>query len=189
MQHDIFQVMARRRSARRFGSGVVSAQDLEQVVTAGLQAPSGHNDQSVYLVAVRQESLIQTLSDRAKAGMREAPLPWMVELGQNPDFHIYYHAPVVILVTAFKGAVAPHADACAAIQNMLLAAEGLDLAACWIGFARFAFDGHADMGHLLRIPEGHEVQYGVALGPRAEGWNPLPPPRKRPSSWHLVEED
>jgi nitroreductase len=49
------------------------------------------------------------------------------------------------------------------VQNMLLAAESMDIGSCWIGFAKFHFLNEENM-EKFEIPEGHEVYFGVSLG-------------------------
>ncbi len=117
--------------------------------------------------------------------MRKIPIPWIQELGGNDAYDMFYGAPAVILVAARPEAVSPLADACAAIQNMLLAAESLGLGSCWIGFAKFYF---TVPGRLERagIPEGYEVQYGVALGYRPDGLVLRPPARKRQPGYAVI---
>jgi nitroreductase len=51
----------------------------------------------------------------------------------------------------------------AAIENMLLAAESLDIGSCWIGLARYYFT-LADEVAKLKLPEGYEPCYAVTLG-------------------------
>ena len=95
------------------------------------------------------------------------------------------HAPTVVIVASRRNAVSPLADACAAIQNMLLAAESLSLGSCWIGFVRYHFQNPAAYARL-GIPEGYEVQYGVALGFRPDGPAPKPPVPKPETRWRII---
>ena len=53
----------------------------------------------------------------------------------NPDFHLFYHAPVVIFVFAHPSALTPSEDASLAVENMFLYARSLGIGSCWIGFA------------------------------------------------------
>ena len=58
---------------------------------------------------------------------------------QTENLHIFPKAPTVIIVSARKDAVTPIPDCSAAVQNMLLSAESMDIESCWIGFAKFHF--------------------------------------------------
>ena len=147
------------------------------MLDAGLAAPSGHNERSCWFTVVRNADRIREISDGGKEAMRMIPLSWIAELGNNPNFHIFHTAPTVIIVSARKDAVSPLPDACAAIENMLIAAESLGLGACWIGFAKFYFSS-PERDRKFGIPEGYEVHYGVALGNKPDGPIPDPPERK-----------
>jgi nitroreductase len=118
--------------------------------------------------------------------MRKAPFDWMVAMGSNAALHIYYETPTVIVVAGRMDAISPLVDVCAAIENMLIAAESLGIGACWIGFTKFFFNG-PDSYRKLGIPEGYEVQYGVALGYRPAGPAAKPPARKRERYYHVIK--
>jgi nitroreductase len=61
------------------------------------------------------------------------------------------------------------------VQNILLAAESMDIGSCWIGFVRFYFI-KLENKKKLKIPEDHEVHFGVSLGYKV-GENPRTPER------------
>jgi len=84
-------------------------------------------------------------------------------MGTNEKFHLFYGAPVVIVVSMRRDALSPLVDCSAAIENMLIAAESLDLGTCWIGLARYYFT-RKEARARLKIPAGYEPCYAVALG-------------------------
>jgi nitroreductase len=184
--NEVLKTIARRRSIRQFGPGQIDDADLHAILEAGLQAPSGHNDQSWYFAVIQDEKLIKELSDGSKLGMQKSPLPWMVKLGQNENVHIYHHAPTIIIVAAKKDAITPVPDVCAAIENMLLAATSLGLGSCWIGFTKYNFTS-PEKERQIGIPEGYEVQYGVALGNLPAGYQPSPPERKYEQYYRIIK--
>ncbi|MBP7460922.1 MAG: nitroreductase family protein [Candidatus Delongbacteria bacterium] len=183
--NDVLRTIAARRSIRRYEPTQIQPQTLQAILEAGLQAPSGHNDQSWYLVAIQNPELIDQISLGCKQAMSQIPIDWIAELGRNEAFHVFYHAPTIILVAARKDAVSPLADACACIQNMMIAAESLNLGSCWIGFATFFFSDPAH-NRIVDLPDGYEVQYGVALGYKPEGSKSNPPAAKYPKFYHII---
>ncbi len=184
--NDALKAIAGRRSLRKYGPGQVSDAELQAVLEAGLQAPSGHNDQSWFFAVIQNADLIQEISDGAKEAMRQIPIPWIAELGKNEKYNIFYDAPTAVIVAAKKDAVAPLADVCAAIENMLIAAESLGLGSCWIGFAKFYFTGPERMTKL-GIPEDYEVHYGVVLGHKPEGLSLTPPAKKFERYFNIIK--
>jgi nitroreductase len=184
--NEVLHVIARRRSVRQFKREQIADGELQSIIQAGLQAPTAHNDQSCYFVVIQDKALIDAMSEGSKAEMRKSPLSWIADLGRARTFNIYYGAPTVIIVATRKDAVSPVADACAAIENMLIAAESLNIGACWIGFSRYYFIDSSRYNDL-RIPEGYEVQYAVALGPKPAGLTLHAPGRKRERYFHVIK--
>jgi nitroreductase len=184
--NDVLEAIAKRRSVRRFLPEQIKEAELEAILAAAMQAPSAHNDQSSYFAVVQNGELIDEMSEGSKVEMRKAPVDWMVSMGSNKALNIYYKAPTVVIVAGKKDAISPLVDACAAIQNMLIAAESLGIGSCWIGFAKFYFTD-PDRYKKLGIPEGYEVHYGVALGYKPEGNVANPPARKYDKYFHVIK--
>ncbi|GAB4034774.1 MAG: hypothetical protein Fur0012_14830 [Elusimicrobiota bacterium] len=95
--------------------------------------------------------------------MASSEIEWMRSMAANEKFHIFYNAPVVIIVSMLKSAMSPLVDCSAAIENMLLDAESMDIGSCWIGLAHFWFSKKEEV-KLLELPEGYEPCYAVAFG-------------------------
>lgn len=53
----------------------------------------------------------------------------------DENYHIFYNAPALVVVSAGSGEWAIE-DASLAAQNLMLAAYGEGLGSCWIGFAQ-----------------------------------------------------
>jgi nitroreductase len=184
--NEVLKTIATRRSARKFSPEQIMGAELEAILAAAMQAPSAHNDQSSYFAVVQNKELIDEMSAGSKVEMRKAPYDWMVAMGSNEALNIYYNAPTVIIVAGRGDAISPLVDACAAIENMLIAAESLGIGSCWIGFAKFFFTG-PERNRRLGIPEGYEVHYGVALGYKSEGPAAKPPARKFEKCYHIIK--
>jgi nitroreductase len=77
----------------------------------------------------------------------------------DPDFQIFYHAPVLVVISA--GAQGPWIveDCALAAENLMLAACAEGLGSCWIGFAQ----------GYLNTPEGKEL---LGIPP---AWVPVAP--------------
>ena len=184
--NEVLKTIAARRSTRRFRPEPISEDELRAILEAGLTAPSGHNDQSWYFAVVQNGELLKEISDGGKIEMAKLPVEWIANLGRNEKFNIFHNAPTAVIVATRKDAVSPVADACAAIENMLIAAESLGIGSCWIGFAQFYFTG-PERTRKVGIPDGYAVQFAVALGYRAEGFNSDRPARKYGKYYHVIK--
>ncbi|HOX24055.1 MAG TPA: nitroreductase family protein, partial [Elusimicrobiales bacterium] len=133
----VLEAIKNRRSIRKYLPGQLKQAELDAILEAGSYAPSAHNDQPWHFTVIRDKELLDRISRLSKEGMLASKLDWMREMGANEGLHIFYHAPAVVIVSMRKDALSPLVDCSAAIQNMLVAAESMDIGSCWIGLARF----------------------------------------------------
>ena len=123
---DVLEAIEKRRSVRAYTSDEVSEEDVERLIEAARWAPSAGNIQPWEFVIVRNAETKRRLSDAA--------------LHQT----FIEEAPVVIVVCAdvarsswgygSRGSnLYCLQDTAAATENMLLAAQALGLATCWVG--------------------------------------------------------
>lgn len=170
-----------RRSVRSFAERSLPRETLEQIVAAGIFAPSANNQQPLHFTVITRKELIDSISAGVKDSLRKSDFEWARGFGANDGFHVFYHAPAVILVSMSKTAMMPEVDAAAAIENMLIAAESLGVASCWIGLTTFHF---RDTEHNLElgVPFSHRPFYAVALG-YPNGAKPAAPARKESANW------
>jgi nitroreductase len=81
----------------------------------------------------------------------------------DPDFQIFYHAPVLVLISAASPGAWAIEDCSLAAENLMLAAFASGLGSCWIGSALDYLktrEGRA----LLGLPEGFEPVAPIILG-------------------------
>ena len=157
------ETIKNRRSVRKYNPEQIKDEELENILEAAIYAPTGHNDQPWHFTIVQNKDLIDEINDGAKEAMKKMGVEWIFRLGSNKDFNIFHGAPTIILISGRKDATSPQVDCAAAVQNMLLTAESLDIGSCWIGFARFYFINEDKM-KKLQIPEDNEVYFGLSLG-------------------------
>jgi len=161
---DVFNAIKSRRSVRAFTNAPVSDQEVEKLIDAARWAPSAGNIQPWAFIVVRDPKI--------KRGLCEAAL------GQT----FIEKAPVVIVVCADPHQSSPRygsrganlyclQDTAAATQNILLAAQAMNLATCWVG----AFKEEKAV-EVLSTRTGLRPIAIVPVGHAAE--KPRPRPRK-----------
>ena len=121
--------MMERRSCRSFRPDPVPEAYIDDIIQAGLYAPSGIGKQSPIIVAVTDKDTRNMLS-RLNASIMNAPE------GMDP----FYGAPAVLIVLADKSVPTYVYDGSVAMENMLLAADALHLGSCWIHRAKEEFE-------------------------------------------------
>ncbi len=161
--NQVLETIKKRRSIRKYLPEPLKESELQAILEAGAYAPSAHNEQSWHFTVIRNRALIDRISVKAKEVMAQQTTGWVKEMGENKALHILYKAPAVVIVSMKTAAMSPLVDCSAAIENMLLAAESMDIGSCWIGLARYYFTLKDELPRL-RLPEGYEPCYAVTLG-------------------------
>lgn len=167
MTNPILEAIKSRRSVRKYKPEQISKPELSAILEAGSYAPSAHNMQSWHFTVVQNSELLNFISEQSKKGMQKSNMDWAVNLGLNENYHLFFHAPTVIFVSGNKNSISPLVDCSAAIQNLLLAAESLNIGSCWIGLVRFFF-ADADNISKLNLPTDYLPYYAVTLGYKSE---------------------
>lgn len=167
---EFFEALESRHSVRSFSSEPVSREQLDQVLAAAATAPSSFNEQPWHFYVAQGEAREQLGEIMAQS---TAYLEEFIEV-LGPDKYEYAlqwysdlgGAPVLLACTTLNGdtdfqrmnrliAVG------AAIQNVLLSATAVGLAACNISFAFMVKD---DIEEALGISEERDLVSIIALG-------------------------
>ncbi len=143
---DTLNIMKTRTSVKKYKPDMVPKELIDQIIEAGLYAPSGMNGQSPIVVAVTNKELRDKLSKMNAAIM-----------GANID--PFYGAPVVLVVLADKTRPTYLYDGSLVMENMMLAAHELGLGSCWIHRAKEEFESE----------EGKEILKSLGIEGEYEG--------------------
>ena len=187
--NEVMETSLHRRAIRRFRTKQVEESALQQILKAGLYAPSAGGRQGVIFAVCQDRAVNDRLGriKRANSSPRMATAASYVSreqpsIADDPNLkNAFYDAPTVITMFAPKEFLFSAEDCAAAAENMMLAADSLGLGSCYIGQGWTAF---AD-------PYGQEIlqQWGIRadyyavmqllLGYPKEGdCHPAPKPRK-----------
>ncbi len=161
----MYEDLLTRRSVRKYTDRQVEDEKLDKVLTAGLYAPTGMNNQAPVLVAVRDKETRDRLSRMNAAVMGASGDP-------------FYGAPCVIVVLSDPERMTWVEDGSLVLGNLMNAAHSLGLGSCWIHRAKECFDTPEGKA-LLRawgVPENYRGVGNCILGYAAE--EPEAKPRK-----------
>lgn len=161
----MYEDLLTRRSVRKYSDRPVEDEKLDKVLTAGLYAPTGMNNQAPVMVAVRDKETRDKLSRMNAAVMGASGDP-------------FYGAPCVIVVLSDPERMTWVEDGSLALGNLMNAAHSLGLGSCWIHRAKECFDTPEGKA-LLRawgVPENYRGVGNCILGYAAE--EPEAKPRK-----------
>ena len=116
-----------RRSVRKYEDRQIPDDLLDQILEAGLYAPTGMNTQNIYMVAVRDRETRDQLMRMNAAVM-----------GREGD--PFYGAPCVIVVLGDATGYPVVENGSLVLGNLMNAAHALGLGSCWIHRAKQTFE-------------------------------------------------
>jgi len=172
----VLETIKNRRSIRKYKTEQIKQEELDLILEAGIYAPSGHNEQPWHFTVIQNKDLISQINTISKKIMANIEIDWIKKLALNPETNITYSAPTIIIVSGRKDGISAKTDCCAAVENMLIAAESLNIGSVWLGFAIFAFS-NKDLAPNIDLPEGYEPLYAFALGYKDLEQQPQAPKR------------
>ncbi|HMK93912.1 MAG TPA: nitroreductase family protein [Candidatus Limnocylindrales bacterium] len=194
MSH-LLKELKERRSVRKYLARPVLKELIREVLSAAGWAPSAHNAQPWRFIVLVNPRLKRRLAE----AMAEA---WAADMAKD-GVSIYAeksrlrverfaNAPALVLACLSMEDMAKFPDEerkkcerdlamqslAAAIQNMLLAAHGEGLGACWFSAPAFCKE---TVREVMKIPSEVEPEALIAIGYPAE--EPTAPPKKQLSDY------
>lgn len=157
MKNSLLDMMKNRRSVRRYSGEEIPEELLQQVVAAGLLAPSGRNIRPWELVVVRDKEMIEKLSQMRPGGSQ-------ILAGAD--------AAIVVLADPLKTDV--WTEDCSIVMSFMhLMADSLGLGSCWIQGRLRPSKEDGKMAEdivkeLLGVPENYVLEATLCLGMPAE---------------------
>jgi nitroreductase len=190
------KVIQDRRSIRDFTEEPVSDQDLDMILEAARQAPSGENAQPWRFIIVKDEGMRKKMGAIAGGGsgrrftaefvtkkMQERFATLQDEAKKQAAFQkltsgqvstFMADAPINLVVCGKKDVWDTPYDTSAAIENILLMVTALGLGACWVIAPCIDIRDEESIKNLLDIPEGYKAISILSIG------HPTRPHRQRP---------
>jgi nitroreductase len=164
--NETLQSIRNRRSTRAFLEEQLKEEELQEIVDAGIYAPSATNRQPWNFTVVQNKDLLDRLNESFKELARNSGNEYLERVGNNEKFHVFHNAPTVIFVSGDEKNHSAAVDCAAAVENILIAAESLGLGTCWIGFIAFLLNNEQGKAYLkeLGVPEGFRQFHSVAIG-------------------------
>jgi nitroreductase len=190
------KIIQDRRSIREFTKDPVSDHDLDLILEAARQAPSGENAQPWRFIIVKDEGMRKKMGAIAGGGsgrrftsefvtkkMQERFSNLQDDAKKQAAFQkltsgqvsaFMADAPVNLVICGKKDVWDMPYDTSAAIENILLMVTALGLGACWVIAPCIDIRDEERIKELLNIPEGYKAVSILSIG------HPTRPHRPRP---------
>ena len=163
-----------RRSTRNYKPDAVEDEKLEKILNEAKQAPSGGNNQTNHFLVIRNRDVIRKLIEMTETAFSKmeiaedtyASLKYAISASKKGGYVFCYNAPVLIAVANRKGYSNNMADCACAIENMMIAANALDLGSCWINQLRWLNEEPVLVEYLqsLGMKEDERIYGAVIVG-------------------------
>ena len=198
--NEVMNTILHRRSIRRFDSRQIEESALQEILQAGLYAPSAGGRQDVIFVVCQDREINERLGriKRANSHPRMATAASYVSreqpsIADDPKLtNAFYDAPTVITFFAPKQFLFSVDDCAVAAENMMLAADALGIGSCYIGqgWPAFADPYGQEVLKNWRIPTDHYAVMQLVLGYLREGdRHPTPKPKKKDRVPYIRENE
>ena len=149
---EILDVMRARRSVRRYTEEPLTDEQLRQIVSAALLAPSGHSKYPCEFIIVKSRELLDKMSRCRK----------------NVAKMLMGAAAAIVVVADVDKSDTFVEDSCVAMMSMELAATSIGVGNCWIQIRnRDAEDDSSSEDYLrglLDFPKNFACQAILSLG-------------------------
>ena len=194
---EALEAILTRRSTRKYMDKLPEREILGKVIEAGRYAPSGYDNQTTHFMVFTDKDVLDELAglvqnEFAKMGETDEmyiSLKRCIVLSKRGKFVFHYGAPVFISVSNKKGYGNALADSACALENMMIAANALDLGSCWINQLHWLDENQTirDFMYKHGLKEDETITGGLILGyPYENKLNRTMPERKgNPVTWDL----
>lgn len=168
--NQVLSTIEARRSHRAYQPAQLSKDQLDAILKAALEAPSALNRQPWHYTVVQNQEVLAKVHAAAKENAMKRDPSQRSPRFQDEAFHIFYHAPTVIFLSADPANDYARIDCGIAVQTIALAAESLGLGSVILGLPKEAFlsEKADELRKLLKFPEGSDFVIAIALGTPAD---------------------
>ena len=155
---DTLQAIKERYSCRNFKDGSIDKEILDKVILAGLQAPSGLNQQPWKIIVITNKALLDEMDKATMAHFKELEDQSLYNRMMSRGGKVFYNAPCLILVVKQNN---KDLDCGIVVENMALASTSLGLGNVIVGLVGITMKLK---DYSKYIPIGYEFAVGLLVG-------------------------
>ncbi|MHB1484687.1 MAG: nitroreductase family protein [Saccharofermentanales bacterium] len=141
---ETIDVIKSRVSIRKYKHLPVSREILEDIIDCGRLAPSGYNHQPYVFVVITDQQVRDRIAEAAVYG------------------RFISDAGACAAIFCRKGEETMMEDACAAAENIIIAAQAYGLGTCWVN--SYKKELSSEVKTILGCPDEYELMVLIAIG-------------------------
>ena len=177
--NETIRTILERRSIRAYQPRQIGENELQEILLAGHYAPTAMGQQPWHFTVLQNPELLEKLQLQCKSVFLHSDNTDLRAAASREGYHVFYHAPTLLIVSGDSEAITPLHDCVLAMENMLLAATSLGISSCWV-HSVVMLCGNAEGSAAFRslglgVPEGY-VPYAAAVF----GYSAVPLPEAAP---------
>ena len=163
-----------RRSTKRFSDKQIEVEKLDKIVSAGRYAPSGGNSQSCHFIVVRSKKVLAKLAELAQSAFSKMEITDgmyrsianSIKASQKGEYVFHYNPDCLIIVANQKDYGNNIADTACALENMMIAANELDLGSVWINQLKWLNEDESllEYERSLGLEDNERIYGALAVG-------------------------
>jgi len=157
--------IAMRNSCRDFADTPLEEWQVKALVNAALAAPSAMNKQPWHITVVTDKDVIDEMDKEGVAVMAADKDKTYYERIMERGGKLFYNAPCLIAISCDKSDWAL-LDSGILCQNIVLAAQAMELGSCIVGLLRVPLSGPRgdEFKKTLQFPEGYDFAVSILVG-------------------------
>lgn len=176
---EALEAILTRRSTRKYKEEMPTKEMIEKVIEAGRYAPSGSNSQTTHFIVFTDKEVLTRMAEIVKDEFAKmeitedmyVSLKGSISAAKKGNYVFHYGAPVFIAVANKKGYGNAMADSACALENMMIAANALDLGSCWINQLHWLDENEAVHAFVTEhgLKDDETITGGLILGYAFDG--------------------
>lgn len=157
--NETLKTIKNRYSCRSFTGEPIEKEKIEAIALAGIQSPSGLNQQPWEIIVLQNKAVIDEMNDTLMKKLSEQEDRSAYDRMMSRGGKVFYNAPCMYVIAKLPG---KDMDCGIVAENMALAASSLGLGNVICGMAAVLINDEVGAKYKeMLIPEGYE--FGVAL--------------------------
>lgn len=159
------ETIYKRKSVREYKDKSIDKETIEKIVKTGFHAPIAGEVKSI---VITNKDLLKIINDEALNVMQNSDDEFMKARSSLEGYQPLYGAPVLVLILANEGPYAQLNAGCAS-ENIILTAESLGLATCFVVSPLLSLrtDKRDEILSKIEVPEGFNIINGIIIGEKA----------------------